>query len=75
MNEQEMFSIEDVDFLGFDGQSAKIEFWHSDEIRPFLICEEVDKMVFSDDGAIEVDNKDYQKPIFVVKEWSFWRQV
>jgi hypothetical protein len=74
MNDQEMFSTEDVDFLEFDVQSAKIEFWHSDEIRPFLICEEVDRMVFLDDEAIEVYNRDYQKPIFVVNEWSFWRQ-
>lgn len=70
------FSTNDVNFFDEDGQSAKFEFQHSDETRPFLVCEEVDSMRFVDDGhCIEVYNRDYKYPIFTVHEWEFWRQV
>lgn len=65
-----MFSTEAV---VFNGQSAKIAFWHSDETEPFLVFAEVDKMIYTDEHFIEVFNKDYKNPIAVVKEWSFWK--
>ena len=74
MNEPN-YSVEDVNFFDEDGQSAK-KFWHSDEIRPFLVCEEVDSIKFVDGGnLIEVYNRDYKHPICTVHEWEFWRQI
>jgi hypothetical protein len=56
--------------LLFDGEP--IEFWHSDETRPFAVFQEVDSMI-EYDAYMEVYNRDYPTPIAVIHEYGWWR--
>ena len=64
-----------INFFLDDGEGAKLQFWHSDENRPFLICEEVDVMKLTNDGHAILYNRDYKHPIVIVREWDRWVQV
>lgn len=48
-----------------------VEFWHSDEIRPFLKIA-VDKLVFYYD-YVECYSRDYSEPIAIIKEYDWYR--
>lgn len=56
----------------FDEQT--IEFWHSDEVRPFLTVV-ADTIEISENGSAFIYSRDYSAPIATVIEWDFWRQA
>ena len=56
----------------FDGYDERvIEFWHSDENRPFLRVS-VDKLVIEEDLFVQIYSRDYDHPIAVVEEYDYW---
>lgn len=56
-----------------DLDEALIEFWHSDEIRPFAKVFADELRVYEE--YIEVYSRDYSYPILVVKEYDWWREA
>jgi len=57
----------------FDSET-QIEFWHSDEQRPFVQIWG-DRLIVGTDGAAMVYSRDYTDPIATINEWSFWQTV
>ena len=56
---------------GFDEKF--VEFWHSDENRPFMSIA-TDTLKIYESGRAEIYSRDYEYPIAVVCEWDFWKQ-
>lgn len=51
---------------------GEIEFYHSDETRPFLVVY-ADTLKIYDD-RVEVYSRDYPTPIITVYEYDYWRE-
>lgn len=56
-----------------DFDDSLIEFWHSDEIRPFVKAR-ADELRIHLEYA-EVYSRDYSYPILVINEYDFWREA
>lgn len=56
-----------------DFNEAVIEFWHSDEVRPFARVVADELKVYED--YVEVYSRDYSYPILIVREYDWWREA
>jgi hypothetical protein len=56
-----------------DFDEALIEFWHSDENRPFAKVHTDELRVYED--RIEVYSRDYSYPVLIVQEYDWWREA
>jgi hypothetical protein len=56
-----------------DFNEAVVEFWHSDESRPFAMVHTDELRVYKE--YIEVYSRDYTYPILIVREYDWWREA
>jgi len=54
-----------------DEENEIVEFWHSDEIRPFAEVYANELRIYED--YIEVYSQDYPHPILTVHEADWWK--
>lgn len=50
-----------------------VEFWHSDENRPFMRIATDTLKIYED--RVEVYSRDYPYPIATVIEYGFWKEI